>query len=101
MRGSYNNIPKAIFYLIRGDYILDRSLVPCFMTIPLRGITQKKVCLLQVTLLVLARHGGRWIPIAVPSCLEGHADLVNGLIMGIVGVIIWLIRVLNLLTKSP
>ena len=34
-------------------------------------------------------------------CLEGHRDLVSGLIMGIAGVIIWLIGVLNLLTKSP
>ena len=41
MQGSYYNIPKAIFYLIRGDYILDRSLVRFFMTTPLRGITQK------------------------------------------------------------
>ena len=33
--------------------------------------------------------------------LEGHGDLVSGLIMGIVGVIIWLIGVINLPTKSP
>ena len=33
--------------------------------------------------------------------LEGHGDLVNALIMGILGVVIWLIRVINLLTKSP
>ena len=33
--------------------------------------------------------------------LEGHGDLVNGLIMGIIGVSIWLIGVINLLTKSP
>ena len=28
-------------------------------------------------------------------------DLVSGLIMGIIGEIIWLIRNINLLTKSP
>ena len=33
--------------------------------------------------------------------LEGHGDLVSGLIMGIIRVIIWLIGVSNLLTKSP
>ena len=33
--------------------------------------------------------------------LEGHGDLVSRLIMGITGVIIWLIGVIDLLTKSP
>ena len=33
--------------------------------------------------------------------LEGHGDLAGRLIMGIVGVIIWLMVVMNLLTKSP
>ena len=32
--------------------------------------------------------------------LEGHGDLVNGLIMGIMGVTRWVIGVINLLTKS-
>ena len=36
-----------------------------------------------------------------PTCLEGHGDLVSRLVMGIIGVIIWLIGVINLLTKSP
>ena len=33
--------------------------------------------------------------------LEGHGDLVNRLIMGIAGVMIWLIGVINLLAKPP
>ena len=36
--------------------------------------------------------------------LEGHGDLVSGSIMGMMGVIFWLIGVINLfnlLTKSP
>ena len=33
--------------------------------------------------------------------LEGHGDLVSRLVMGIIGVIIWLIGMINLLTKSP
>ena len=33
--------------------------------------------------------------------LEGHGDLVHALIMGIIGVVIWLIGVINLLTRSP
>ena len=32
---------------------------------------------------------------------KGHGDLVSRLIVGIVGVIIWLIGVINLFTKSP
>ena len=33
--------------------------------------------------------------------LEGQGDLVSRLIMGIIGVIIWVIGVIILLTKSP
>ena len=33
--------------------------------------------------------------------LEGHGDLVSRLIMGIIGVIIWLIGFINLFTLSP
>ena len=33
--------------------------------------------------------------------LEGQGDLVTGLIMGIIGVSIWVIGVITLLTKSP
>ena len=33
--------------------------------------------------------------------LEGQGDLVNGLIMGISRVTIWVIGVISLLTKSP
>ena len=33
--------------------------------------------------------------------LEGREDLVSRLMMGISWVIIWLIEVINLLTKSP
>ena len=33
--------------------------------------------------------------------LEGHWDLVSRVIMGIIGVTIWVIGVINLLTKSP
>ena len=33
--------------------------------------------------------------------LEGQGDLVSGFIMGITRVTIWLIGVINLLTKSP
>ena len=33
--------------------------------------------------------------------LEGQGDLVTRLRMGIIGVIIWVIGVINLLTKSP
>ena len=43
-----------------------------------------------------------WFP---PTCpkpyLEGQGDLVSGLIMGIIRVTIWVIGVINLLTKSP
>ena len=35
------------------------------------------------------------------SYLEGQGDLVSRLIMGISGVTIWVIGVINLLTKSP
>ena len=33
--------------------------------------------------------------------LRGQGDLVSGLIMGIIGLTIWVIGVINLLTKSP
>ena len=33
--------------------------------------------------------------------VSGHGGLVSRLIMGIVGVIMWLIGAINLLTKSP
>ena len=33
--------------------------------------------------------------------LEGQGDLVSGLIRGVTGVTIWVIGVINLLTKSP
>ena len=33
--------------------------------------------------------------------LGGHGDLVSRLIMGITGVMIWLMGVMNLTTKSP
>ena len=33
--------------------------------------------------------------------LEGHGDLVSGLIMGINGLTIWVIGAINLVTKSP
>ena len=33
--------------------------------------------------------------------LEGHGDLVSRLIMGMIGLMIWLIGVINPLTKSP
>ena len=33
--------------------------------------------------------------------LEGHGDLVIRLIIGIIGVIMWVIKVISLLTKSP
>ena len=33
--------------------------------------------------------------------MEGQGDLVTRLIMGIIGVTIWVIGVINLLTKSP
>ena len=35
------------------------------------------------------------------SCLEDQGDLVSRLIRGIIRVIIWVIGVINLLTKSP
>ena len=35
------------------------------------------------------------------SYLEGHGDLVNRLILGITRATMWVIRVINLLTKSP
>ena len=33
--------------------------------------------------------------------LEGQGDLVTRLILGIIGVTIWVIGIINLLTKSP
>ena len=40
-----------------------------------------------------------------PACrsyyLEGQGDLVSRFMMGIPGVLIWLIQVINLLAKSP
>ena len=33
--------------------------------------------------------------------LEGQGDLVSGLIVGIIRVIIWVIGVINLLTRAP
>ena len=41
------------------------------------------------------------IPYSMPPYLEGQGDLVSGLRMGIIRVTIWVIRVVNLLTKSP
>ena len=35
------------------------------------------------------------------SCLEGHGDLITRIIKGIIGVTIWVIGVINLLSKSP
>ena len=40
-------------------------------------------------------------PEARKYCLEGQGDLVSRLIMGIIGVTIWDIGVMNLLTKYP
>ena len=39
--------------------------------------------------------------LAVPNYLEGQGDLISRLIMGIIRVTIWVIGVINLLTKSP
>ena len=39
--------------------------------------------------------------VRVRGYLEGHGDLVNGLIMRIIWVTIWIIGVINPLTKSP
>ena len=39
-------------------------------------------------------NGGR-------NYLEGHEDLVGRLIIGRIGAIVWLIGVINLLTRSP
>ena len=41
-----------------------------------------------------------WV-IGCRVCLEGQGDLVSRLIMGIIGVTIWVIGVIDLLTKSP
>ena len=38
---------------------------------------------------------------AVATYLKGPGDLVNGSIRGIIRVTIWVIGVINLLTKSP
>ena len=35
------------------------------------------------------------------SYLEGHGDLVTGLVMGIIGIILWLTGAKNILTNSP
>ena len=43
-----------------------------------------------------------WFPkIGGLQYLEGQGDLVSRLIMGIIRVTIWVIGVINLLTKSP
>ena len=42
----------------------------------------------------MAAHGGN-------PYLKGQGDLVTRLIMGITGVTIWVIAVMNLLTKPP
>ena len=47
-----------------------------------------------------------WVGVGFPSpldlaYLEGHGDLVSRLILGIIKVTIWVIGVINLLTKSP
>ena len=39
--------------------------------------------------------------LCIGGYLEGHEDLVSRLIMGIIGVVIWAIGVISLLTKSP
>ena len=46
--------------------------------------------------LVQGWHGISW-----HGFLEGQGDLVSGLIWGVNGVTIWIIEVINLLTKSP
>ena len=55
-------------------------------------------------------QGFRWSSSSKPPCqglaekkyLEGHGDLASGFITGMIGVITWLIGVLDLLiTKSP
>ena len=44
----------------------------------------------------MTRGGGR-----EGGYLEGHGDLVSGFIMGVIGLTIWLIGVIKLLTQSP
>ena len=41
------------------------------------------------------------LPGRIRSTLEGQGDLVSRLKVGILGVTIWVIGVMNLLTKSP
>ena len=48
----------------------------------------------------MGKSGELW-GFRICTYLEGHGDLINGLIMGIIGDIISFIGVINLLTKSP
>ena len=45
--------------------------------------------------------GGYGIPRMRGPYLEGHGDVVSGLRLGVTWVIIWIVGVINLLTKSP
>ena len=45
--------------------------------------------------------GPTWDPFDPTAYLEAHEDLVSRLVMGIIGVIIWVMGVIDLLTKSP
>ena len=66
-------------------------------TLPRRGLSSTKVAVsgtlpqtnMEPNHVVFIEH------------LEGHGDVVTRLILGIIGVTIWVQGVINLLTKSP
>ena len=48
-----------------------------------------------------SRGRGVWFELELGGHLQGHGDLVSRLIIKIIRVTIWVIQVINPLTKSP
>ena len=54
-----------------------------------------------MTILSYQKDSYVYLSCSLGTLLGGSGDLVSRLIMGIIGVTIWIIGVINLLTKSP
>ena len=62
------------------------------------GWSETKACSQEEARMTNTIHS---LYICISPYLEGRGDLVSRLIMGIIRVTIWVIGVINLLTKSP
>ena len=87
------NMVSNNFYKIdiRGSPVLGKTLMRDGLLEEVGEVTPQALPEADSLNLLLSKRG----------YLEGQGDLVSGLIMGITRVTIWVIGVINLLTKSP